>query len=100
MEVPLSWLGPYVFVPQPGFDCVFDRQETNAQGLYLWTIEHDGGYLINYVGETGRDLWTRLVEDVAYSFGGREGIVSDPVKFRQGIATPFATWNFAGFLAD
>lgn len=100
MEVILNWVGPYVFVPQPGFECVFERPETSGPGLYLWAIEYDGGYLVNYVGETGRDLWSRLAENVAYSFGGREGVISDPEQFRQGRPVPLATYSFAEFLAD
>ncbi len=101
MEVALSWLGPYVIVPQPGFACVLDHPaETRHPGLYLWTIEYEGGYLINYVGETGRDLWSRLVENVAWSFGGRGGGVSDPVQFRQGRIVPLAQFCISEFLAD
>jgi hypothetical protein len=68
--------------------------------LYLWTVEFEGGYLVNYVGETGRDLWSRLAENVAWSFGGREGAVSDPEQFRQGRAVTLATFNISEFLAD
>ena len=100
MEVALDWAGPFVFVPQSGFECVFDRPGTSGPGLYLWTIEYDGGYLVNYVGETGRDLWSRLAEGVAYSFGGREGVISDPEQFRRGRPVPLATYSFAEFLAD
>jgi hypothetical protein len=100
MEVPLSWAGPFVFVPQPGFECVFDRPETSSPGLYLWTVEFENGYLVNYVGETGRNLWDRLVEGLAWSFGGREGSISDPEQFRQGRAVTLARFSISEFLSD
>jgi len=100
MEIELLWSGPFVFVPQPSLECVFDQTDTSQAGLYLWTVEIDDAYLINYVGETGRDLWSRLVENVAWSFGGREGCVLNPQEFRKGRIVNYATFSFSEFLAD
>lgn len=100
MEVMVSWYGPYVFVPQAGFECVFECPETMGPGLYLWTVEHKDGYLVNYVGETGESLRKRLAQGVQWSLGGNDGVVSEPAQFRQGRRFTLAKFSFQEFLAD
>jgi len=100
MVVTISWLGPYVLIPQLGFECVFDRPEAEDPGVYLWAVEHQGGYLINYVGQTRNNLKVRQRDDVVWGLGGREGKVADPMQFRQGRLVILHTFTFSQFLAD
>jgi len=57
---------PYTFVDVPGFTTVWNAPQCRERGVYLWCLEQQGAYLINYVGMTaGRDgftgrLWTEL----------------------------------------
>src|ERR1700693_5460867 len=60
MELDLSWSGPYSW---PEFE------ENNGlpklptlPGVYLWTVEYLGGYLIYAAGITGRSFRKRLRE--------------------------------------
>ncbi len=44
MEIQIRWDGPFVFVPQVGFEgkYVFDQRQCDFSGIYLWTIEYKG----------------------------------------------------------
>ena len=110
-EIALRWHGPFVLVPEPGYECVFDHQVASSRGIYLWTIQHGDGYLINYVGETGQGKHTfarRLAEGARWDFGGKaEGndttteMICDPDLFPQGKRVPIAErFTIKEFLAD
>lgn len=110
-EMTLHWHGPFVMVPQAGFGCVFDQHVGSASGIYLWTIEHADGYLINYVGETGKggqSFSGRLADEVRWDLGGQAkgnmrttGIVCNPERFAQGERVPIAeAFTIKDFLAD
>lgn len=101
----MEWHGPFVFVPQPGFQCVFNQELATRPGLYLWTIEYERGYLINYVGKAGRgktkrSLAVRLKEDVQWAYSGNDGRVCDPALFRLGKIENSFRFSFPDFLAD
>ncbi len=92
MAIDLEWKGPFLINPRPP---AFSPSEPNLfdlSGLYLLTIEHEGGYLINYVGETGVNFRERpLRAGTAWSYGGRFNDQSkrsremvDPDQFAQG----------------
>lgn len=101
MDISLDWLGPYTLIPQEGHDCILDRAESDSFGLYLWTVELNDGYLVNYVGETGRSFWERFAEHLTRSLAGREGIVSDPEQFRLGHIVTHTKWDyFVNYLSD
>lgn len=110
-EMELRWYGPFVLVPQPGFECVFDQQIAAGKGIYLWTIQHGDGYLINYVGEAGKgkqSLSGRIAENVRWDFGGQakgnmraKGMICDPERFPRGERVPIAeAFTIEDFLAD
>lgn len=111
MEMQVQWFGPFVLVPQTEFDgkWVFDQPECDAPGLYLWTIKHEGEYLVNYVGEAGpgkngdRSLRVRLEENMWHSYMGGDKYVTIPQKFRRGQSGKNDRVKFATmreFLAD
>jgi hypothetical protein len=52
-------------------------------GVYLWTIEHDSAYLINYVGKTIRGFGARTREQVKWIRDNRDNIV-DVDRFLKG----------------
>lgn len=55
-EGPFSWPG------EPDAASVFGAEAARDPGIYLWTIPHDEGYLVYYVGETGQSHKVRLLE--------------------------------------
>ena len=110
-EISLCWHGPFVFVPKPGSECVFDHQLATGRGIYLWAIQHGDKYLINYVGETGKGGQTfsgRLAEEIRWDLGGKAKgncttteMICDPDLFPQGKRVPIAErFTIKEFLAD
>jgi hypothetical protein len=110
-EIALRWHGPFVLVPEPGSECVFDHQVATGRGIYLWTIRHGDGYLINYVGETGKGEQTfavRLADGVRWDLAGKakgnrrtKEMICDPDLFPQGKRVPIAErFSIKEFLAD
>jgi hypothetical protein len=66
-EVHLTWRGPFSFYSDQGLPCVFEDEFIRSHcGVYLWTIEHEGGYLVNYVGKTTRTFAVRFAEELEY----------------------------------
>jgi hypothetical protein len=81
MELDLSWSGPYSW---PEFE------ESNGlpklptlPGVYLWTVEYLGGYLIYAAGITGRSFHKRLREHTP-KFQTGEYTVLDIADMRNG----------------
>ena len=74
----LFFRGPYSARPNT---VVIDLpQDLKAlSGVYLWTIECDGGYLVHYVGKTIRPFSSRFAEHTKWHESGRD--VLDPDYF-------------------
>jgi len=69
-EVRLTWRGPLSFYSDQGVPCVFEDEFTRTHcGVYLWTFEHEGSYLVNYVGKTTRTFGVRFREELEYELG-------------------------------
>jgi len=108
MEIQIRWYGPFVFVPQAGFEgkYVFDQRECDFSGIYLWTIEYKdkGGYLVNYAGCNAQNgkLRERMKANRWYSYAGGDGYVTIPSQFRQGLSreNDRVTFTEREFLAD
>lgn len=54
--------GPFSWPGTADAPCVFECQQGKSAGVYLWAIAHPEGYLVYYVGETGRSFAQRLLE--------------------------------------
>ncbi len=76
----LKCSGPYTWTSGPA--CVFDAGRDVA-GIYLWTIPYREGYLVYYVGETGRSFTERLSEHAESYLTGRYRIW-EPAAFSRG----------------
>src|SRR4051812_40998327 len=61
-DLEVQWKGPYRWVNNGG-QAVFDYPEAGSKGLYIWTIKYGDGYLIYYIGETGKSFRERLGEE-------------------------------------
>lgn len=69
----LSWHGPFTFVPCADELCVFNQSLAQQPGIYLWTIAHGDGYLINYVGQASKQtMHKRLAQGVQYVLSGQD----------------------------
>jgi len=69
-KLRLLWHGPFTFAGQP---CVFEHPLAQQSGIYLWTIAHADGYLINYVGQASKQtMQVRLAQGVEYVLSGKD----------------------------
>jgi hypothetical protein len=80
-EYEIVFHGPYRFLS--GGYSVFSHEDSENQGIYLWTVPMDGYYLPYYVGETGISFRYRLQEHIK---GYLSGVyrVYDPSEFIKG----------------
>ncbi len=85
MDNKLVWQGPFVFHDEE--NCVFNQESAKDPGVYLWTIEFGGGYLINYVGIATNAVSARLQEHLVYFLGGNYTIY-EPDDFFLGKKNP------------
>ncbi len=74
---PFSWLsgGP---IPS-----VFEHPAGQEYGVYLWSVEYEGGDLVYYVGETWRSFAARMKEHLKEYLSGMYDIF-DVEKFCRG----------------
>ena len=64
-KITISFVGPFSWPGARDAPSVFDVQVRQESGIYLWTVPQTDGYLIYYVGETGRSFQRRLLEHYA-----------------------------------
>jgi len=82
-EIPVSFCGPFSWPGAPDAPSVFDVEEGHKAGIYLFTIPLPHGYLIYYVGETGREFRVRLCEHYKEHASAMYHIYS-PAEFAHG----------------
>jgi hypothetical protein len=67
-EVDLRWAGPFAWpgLPTESGMVALDKADVSRDcGVYLWTVEHRGGYLIYAAGITRRSIRVRFREHTA-----------------------------------
>lgn len=70
---------------------IFNEPQAKDQGIYIWTIPYSkGGYLVDYIGETGVSFGVRFKEHMIQTLGGNYRI-SDVDARIQGIE--IILWN-------
>lgn len=77
--------GPYQYMPGP--KSVFNQDTAQTAGIYLWTIERDGRFWINYVGISTRPIGERLQEHLVHYYCG-DYTIYHPERFAQGAKEP------------
>ncbi len=78
----IIWKGPFALCGDQA-PVLFDCDEGQQSGLYLWGIPFEDGFLVNYVGETGRSFRDRHIEHVQWWLAGFY-CTYDATKFKQG----------------
>jgi hypothetical protein len=78
----LNWLGPFKWYDKYGRS-IFQQKQINEYGLYMFTIKKKDGYLIHYIGETGRSFESRFTEHISCYLSGRYKIFA-PDDFSNG----------------
>jgi len=83
-KLNLYFMGPFSWsLLDEDAPCVFNSQISLSPGIYLWTIPTSEGELVYYVGETGRDLQSRMTEHLSCQLSGMYKIY-DPSLFLTG----------------
>jgi hypothetical protein len=79
----LRFEGPFQWITPDPLRSVLEAPQSNSPGIYLWTSHCVDGYLVSYVGETGRDFRTRMQEHLRDQLAGMYSI-RDPEAFCSG----------------
>lgn len=75
-DLSIKFYGPFLF--GNGLEKnLFKNALSQKAGVYLWTIKYKDGYLIDYIGETGRTFFLRMKEHLIQCLGGNDR-VCDP----------------------
>jgi hypothetical protein len=82
-EIVVSFSGPFSWSGTPDAPSIFDVEEALKAGIYLFTVPLPDGYLIYYVGETGRTFRDRLFEHYTEHASGMYHVYS-PAEFARG----------------
>lgn len=80
--ISLMWHGPFSFFGDQEkniFTCTVGKKK----GVYLFTIPFESSYLVYYVGETGKDFATRLLQHIQSYLNGFYRVF-DPDEFVKG----------------
>lgn len=99
-DVELRWSGPYPFIPKPGETGVFDTPVGYLPGVYIWAIEHEGAYLVNYVGKAKGEMGARIRGSFNHSLTGKDKLIVDPLDFASGKRRIIAKPTVSDFLAN
>jgi hypothetical protein len=80
------WATPFTFVEVPGLVQLWHAPERLHKGVYLWCIELNGAYLVNYVGKTTDrgGFETRLNTEIRNCRRGRDTKKVDLEAFKRG----------------
>lgn len=82
-EIVVPFSGPFSWSGMPDAPSIFDVNEALKAGIYLFTVPLPDGYLIYYVGETGRTFRDRLFEHYTEHASGMYHVYS-PAEFARG----------------
>jgi len=86
-QMIVAFEGPFSWPGVPGAPSVFDVDVRRKPGIYLWTVERSDGFLVYYVGETGRSFDVRMFEHYKEHAAGAYHLYS-PVEFAKGEKVP------------
>ncbi len=81
-SLSLLWHGPFSFIGDQEKN-VFTCEVGKKKGIYLFTIPFEDSYRVYYVGETGKDFATRLLQHVQSYLNGFYRVF-DPDEFVKG----------------
>jgi hypothetical protein len=82
-KVTVSFTGPFSWPGAPDAPSVFDVEARRERGIYLFTVPQRDGYLVYYVGETGRSFQLRLLEHYKEHAACMDHVYS-PAEFARG----------------
>jgi len=89
----VSFVGPYSWPGASDAPSLFDADIRREAGIYLWTVRLPDGFLVYYVGETGRSLESRMFEHYKEHASCMYHLY-DPKRFARGEKVPLWPGRF------
>jgi hypothetical protein len=83
-EIEINLVGPYGLCGDH-HRLLFAEPISAAAGIYLWTVRTAGGFIVEYVGQTGQSFAKRTKDHLIQTFGGNY-CVCDAQAMREGRA--------------
>ena len=81
--IEVRFVGPFSWPGTPDAPSIFQVDEGDKAGIYLWTIALSEGHIVYYVGETGRSFATRMFEHYKEHAAATYHVFS-PTEFARG----------------
>ena len=79
----IEFVGPFSWLGEVDAPSLFEDAIGKKSGIYLWTIEVENGFLVYYVGQTGRTFSQRMKEHFREHLAGFYHL-NDPDEFKKG----------------
>ena len=81
-HIYLQFSGPFILCGNDGI-LLFKEEISQRAGIYLWSVNIDAEFLVDYVGETGQSFSQRMKDHMIQCLGGNYRIC-EPLLFSQG----------------
>jgi len=81
-HIHLQFSGPFILCGENGA-LLFKEAISQRAGIYLWSVNIDDGFLVDYVGETGQSFSQRMKDHMIQCLGGNYRIW-EPLLFSRG----------------
>ena len=90
----LAWEGPFTFFGSAA-PVIFEQPIAESPGIYLWTFRYEDGYVVDYVGQTGKSFGERFYQHIAEQTSGRYDITdgSRILRRKDKIIWPGIYWK-------
>jgi hypothetical protein len=82
-DYAIEFVGPFSWLGEVNAPSLFGDAVGKRSGIYLWAIEIENGFLVYYVGQTGRTFSQRMKEHLKEHLAGFYHL-NDPDEFRKG----------------
>jgi hypothetical protein len=81
-HIHLQFYGPFILCGNDG-SLLYKEEISQRAGIYLWSVNIDDGFLVDYIGETGQSFSQRMKDHMIQCLGGNYRIW-EPLLFSQG----------------
>ena len=81
-KITLRWKGPFSLLPLVARPEIYSAPDSGVPGVYLWAIQQDKTYLVNYVGIAAYNVASRQDDHMRLYLSGKYTIY-DPHEFAQ-----------------
>jgi hypothetical protein len=91
-EFYLEFCGPYKLIGEDNL--LWESHLANQHGIYIWTIEFEEKFYIEYIGETGKSFTERTKEHMYKTLGGNYHVLD--IEKVKAEGKPIYSWEGNG----